>query len=40
MKKKFLVIMLFILFLISFVILLNNMDKDGNVILLNIEFVD
>ena len=40
MKKKLLVIMLFILSLTSFAIPLNNMDKDGNVTLPNIELVD
>ena len=40
MKKKLLVIMLFILYLTSFAIPLNNMDTDGNVTLPNIELVD
>ena len=40
MKKKVLVLLLFILSLISFAIPLSNMDKDGNVTLPNIELVD
>ena len=40
MKKKLLILLLFILSLTSFTIPLNNMDKDGNVTLPNIELVD
>ena len=40
MKKKFLILLLFILSLTSLAIPLNNMDKDGNVTLPNIELVD
>ena len=40
MKKKLLILLLFILSLTSFAIPLNNMDKDGNVTLPNIELVD
>lgn len=40
MKKKVLILLLFILSLTSFAIPLNNMDKDGNVTLPNIELVD
>lgn len=40
MKKKILILLLFILSLTSFAIPLNNMDKDGNVTLPNIELVD
>ena len=40
MKKRFLLLLLFILSLTSFAIPLNNMDKDGNVTLPNIELVD
>ena len=40
MKKKILILLLFILSLASFAIPLNNMDKDGNVTLPNIELVD
>ena len=40
MKKKFLILLLFILSLTSFAIPLNNMDKDGNVTLPNIELID
>ena len=40
MKKKLLILLLFILSLASFAIPLNNMDKDGNVTLPNIELVD
>ncbi|CAN2325367.1 Peroxiredoxin [Fusobacterium sp. oral taxon C10] len=40
MKKKLLILLLFILSLTSFSIPLNNMDKDGNVTLPNIELVD
>ena len=40
MKKKLLILLLFILSLTSFAIPLNNMDKDGNVTLPNIELID
>lgn len=40
MKKIFFTLLLFILSLTSFAIPLNNMDKDGNVTLPNIELVD
>ena len=40
MKKKILILLLFILSLTSFAVPLNNMDKDGNVTLPNIELVD
>ena len=40
MKKILFVLLLFILSLTSFTIPLNNMDKDGNVTLPNIELVD
>ena len=40
MKKKLLMLLLFILSLTSFAIPLNNMDKDGNVTLPNIELID
>ena len=40
MKKKILILLLFILSLVSFSVPLNNMDKDGNVTLPNIELVD
>ena len=40
MKKKLLILLLFILSLTSFAVPLNNMDKDGNVTLPNIELVD
>ncbi len=40
MKKKLLILLLFILSLTSFAIPLNNMDKDGNVTLPNIKLVD
>ena len=40
MKKKILILLLFILSLVSFSVSLNNMDKDGNVTLPNIELVD
>ena len=40
MKKKLLILLLFILSLTSFAIPLNEMDKDGNVTLPNIELVD
>ena len=40
MKKKVVVLLLFVLSLISFAIPLSNMDKDGNVTLPNIELVD
>ena len=40
MKKKLLILLLFILSLTSFAIPLSNMDKDGNVTLPNIELVD
>ena len=40
MKKKLLILLLFILSLTSFAIPLNYMDKDGNVTLPNIELID
>ena len=40
MKKIFFTLLLFILSLTSFAIPLNNMDKDGNVTLPNIELID
>ena len=40
MKKKILILLLFILSLVSISVPLNNMDKDGNVTLPNIELVD
>ena len=40
MKKRILILLLLILSLTSFAIPLNNMDKDGNVTLPNIELVD
>ena len=40
MKKKLLILLLFILSLTSFAIPLNNMDKAGNATLPNIELID